>query len=229
MAVCLIPGRPGKRGGNIAKPGCAATLILDCLEENDSAEDGDCHNHEEADVMDLEICILAGGLSSRMGRDKSKLRIGRRSLLGHVRHGVRQLGVPVRVIRRDLVPRIGPMGGVYTGLKTTRCGSVLFLSCDMPFVTVSLLRRLLNERGESRQAVFLAVNGRVGFPFLIPTRDLEIVARLMLEKKHSLQDLSWAIENRQVEPRLGEETQLLNINTPADWVTACKFWKMKPE
>ena len=55
-----------------------------------------------------------------MGRDKSLVQLGRRTLLQHVRTAARSLGVPVRVIRRDSVPRCGPLGGIYTGLKRTR-------------------------------------------------------------------------------------------------------------
>ena len=55
--------------------------------------------------MKCEVFILAGGLSTRMGRDKSKLRLGRRTMLSIIREMAQQLHFPVRVIRRDLVPR----------------------------------------------------------------------------------------------------------------------------
>src|SRR5262245_27585451 len=51
----------------------------------------------------IEICILAGGQSSRMGRDKSGLRLGGKTLLGRIRQTAEQSGFPVRVMRRDLV------------------------------------------------------------------------------------------------------------------------------
>src|SRR2546430_17716334 len=88
----------------------------------------------------IEICLLAGGQSRRMGRDKSRLKLGRRTLLGHIRAEAKTLGLPVRVIRRDLVPRCGPLGGIYTALKSTRADGVLFLACDMPFVRAALLK-----------------------------------------------------------------------------------------
>ena len=91
----------------------------------------------------ISVCILAGGLSSRMGRDKSRIRIGRRTMLGHVRHIASQLGLPVRVLRRDAVPRCGPIGGIYTVLARTRSDAILFLACDMPFVTPAFLRQIL--------------------------------------------------------------------------------------
>ena len=94
----------------------------------------------------MEVCILAGGLSSRMGRDKSKLRLGGKSLLSHVKTAAAAAAqnCPVRIIRKDLVPRCGPLGGIYTALRTTRAQCVLFLSCDMPFVPRTLVERLLS-------------------------------------------------------------------------------------
>src|SRR5688500_2993407 len=75
----------------------------------------------------VEVCILAGGLSTRMGRAKARLRLGNRTLLGWVRRNAAALGLPVRVIRRDLVRRCGPLGGIYSALKTTKAFAVLFL------------------------------------------------------------------------------------------------------
>jgi molybdopterin-guanine dinucleotide biosynthesis protein A len=94
-------------------------------------------------VPAVSICILAGGLSSRMGRDKSRIRIGRRTMLGHIRALAAQLGLPVRVLRRDAVPRCGPIGGIYTALTRTRADAILFLACDMPFVTLAFLKEIL--------------------------------------------------------------------------------------
>ena len=65
----------------------------------------------------FEMCILAGGLSSRMGRDKSRLRLGGRTLLARIRATAKVIGLPHRIIRRDLVANCGPLGGLYTALS----------------------------------------------------------------------------------------------------------------
>jgi molybdopterin-guanine dinucleotide biosynthesis protein A len=75
-----------------------------------------------------------------MGRDKARLRLGQRTMLGRIRVAARATGLPVRVIRRDAVPRCGPLGGIYTALQSTRAEAVLFLACDMPFVTPELIQ-----------------------------------------------------------------------------------------
>ena len=42
----------------------------------------------------IEAIILAGGRSRRMGGDKARLRLGRRTLLGHARALAAALGLP---------------------------------------------------------------------------------------------------------------------------------------
>ena len=43
-------------------------------------------------INPIEAVILAGGQSRRMGEDKARLRVGRRSLLGHARALAADLG-----------------------------------------------------------------------------------------------------------------------------------------
>src|SRR2546426_1395386 len=115
----------------------------------------------------VAVSILAGGQSSRMGahRNKAVLRLGGRTLLARIRGAVEPTGWRVRVIRRDLVPRCGPLGGVHAALSTTKAAAEMFLACDMPFVTPALLTKLARCLNRSRRAVFPASSGKGGVPF----------------------------------------------------------------
>lgn len=111
--------------------------------------------------------ILAGGLARRLGgADKAALLVHGRSILerqlevlGGVASDVfivandpaRSSGSGVRVVA-DVVPGIGPLGGIYTALVSASSPQVLVLACDMPFVTVPLLT-MLAERGRDVDAV----------------------------------------------------------------------------
>lgn len=165
-----------------------------------------------------EICLLAGGLSSRMGRDKARLLLGGRTLLGHIRAVARQTGLPVRVIRRDLVPRCGPLGGIYTALKTSRTDAVLFLACDMPFVSAALLGRL-RQRAVRSRAVFTGGTDRAGFPFLLRRSTLSVVEEHLAAQKFSIQSLAKKLRAKIIPPP-GGPAEIFNINTPADWRSA---------
>jgi molybdenum cofactor guanylyltransferase len=148
-----------------------------------------------------------------MGRDKARLRLGRRTVLGHVRRVAESLGVEVRVIRRDIEPRRGPLGGIYTGLKSSTNEAELFLSCDMPFVTAELLRTVMQRE----TPVFVEHGGVVGFPLLLAVQNLDVVDGEIRAGRLSLQNLAKRLKTRRLRLRGAQARQLFNINTPADW------------
>lgn len=166
----------------------------------------------------VEICILAGGLSSRMGRDKAKLRVGGKTLLARIRRTASELGFPVRVIRRDLVPRCGPLGGIYTALKTTSADIVLFLACDMPNASAILLSGILEKSGG--KPLFTLHAKKPGFPFVLQRAALPKVESALAEKVFSLKNLAESLRAKKFRPKGGLVSELININTPEDWERA---------
>ena len=169
-----------------------------------------------------EVCLLAGGLSTRMGRDKSRLRLGQRTMLGQVRATAKQLNLPVRIIRRDRKPLSGPLGGIDTALKTSRVEVVLFLACDMPFVSTKLLRRVLENFKPSQHALFVRESGRVGFPCLFRRTALPVVEEQLAQAEFSLQTLARILKARTIRLPRAMSPELFNVNTPADWEKAVK-------
>lgn len=166
--------------------------------------------------VEVEVAILAGGRSRRMGTDKSRLRLGRRTLLGHVREAARATGWTVRVIRRDLKPGCGPVGGIHTALKTSQADIVLFLACDMPLVTTELLRSMVEKIGR-RAALFCDQHGRAGFPFVLRRNCLTKVEAALIEQSFSLQQLALRLRAGRHRPSPDHEKILTNVNTPDDW------------
>ena len=165
--------------------------------------------------MNLEVCILAGGLSTRLGQDKARFRFGRRTMLSIIRSEAAKLKYPVRVVRRDLVPRCGPLGGIFTALKTSRADAVLFLACDMPLVTAKLLRRLVSAKGAKMRPVIVAQNNRVGFPFILPRTAMADVESQICEKQFSMHALAVKTNARTLRVPM-RSNELLNVNTVSD-------------
>jgi iron complex transport system ATP-binding protein len=174
--------------------------------------------------MKIEVCILAGGQSRRMGRPKAALLLEGSPLLDWAKRIAHAAGLPYRVIDRDLIESRGPISGIRTALKTTRADAIIFLSCDMPFVRSSTLRRfgvralarkalkismsrgLKPELQTSKGAAFSFSSGRIGFPFLLPARPIP--------ECDSLQSLARALHAGAI-PLSDDEA--FNINTPADF------------
>ena len=172
-----------------------------------------------------EICILAGGLSARMGRDKARLRFGRRTLLGEVRKSAKATGLATRVIRRDCVPRCGALGGVYTALKSTPAEVVLFLACDMPLVTPDLMQALLRKLGLAQQALFVSGVEGIGFPFLLRRTTLGVVAGQIKRRQLSLRALAKVLKAKRVRLPGPSAEQLRNVNTPSEWIQVRDMWR----
>jgi molybdopterin-guanine dinucleotide biosynthesis protein A len=168
-----------------------------------------------------------------MGREKSKLRLGPRTLLGHIKASAQSSGLKLRIIRSDAVGRCGPIGGIYTGLATSKTDAEIFLACDMPFVSERLIAELVTSWRQHRKAVFTtrgderAANHRPegGFPLIVPSAALPAIRALISKKQFSLQQLAAALDARFLKPQPNRRHELLNVNTPADFEEAVRQWE----
>jgi molybdenum cofactor guanylyltransferase len=125
--------------------------------------------------MKFSAVILAGGKSSRMGRDKAWLQVDGESLLARQVRLVREVGanevfisgrantdysgLGCRVVRDRLVDA-GPLGGIESSLAASSSSLLLVLAVDMPKMQVQLLSRLVSRCGE-RVGVIPRVNGKI--------------------------------------------------------------------
>jgi molybdopterin-guanine dinucleotide biosynthesis protein A len=114
------------------------------------------------------------------------------------------------------------LGGIYTALKSSRAEAVLFLACDMPFLTAALMRRLLRSFRAGDAASFATLRRRVGFPFVIHTRCGPLVKKEILLGRLSLQQLAVALKARRMSISLSQSAALFNINTPEDLAAALR-------
>lgn len=116
----------------------------------------------------MDYCILAGGLSRRMGRDKAFLTLGDKYILEILIERFTCAGEKVylssargdvgqRLIHlenkpeevKDRVVQAGPAGGIYS-LLSALDKDIFVIAADMPFADVGLARRLLDLGGAGR-------------------------------------------------------------------------------
>lgn len=101
--------------------------------------------------------VLAGGKSSRMGRDKALLEFGGRAMVEIAVEKLRSFCAAVSIVgeREDLAgfapvvrgERVGcgPGAGIEAGLKACEQGWAMFVPVDVPLVPAELLRRWAGE------------------------------------------------------------------------------------
>jgi molybdopterin-guanine dinucleotide biosynthesis protein A len=113
--------------------------------------------------MQVTGVILAGGQSRRMGQDKAFLPFGKGLLIERVIEVVQQVTADVILITNtperyqrfglpmfsDVIAEAGSLGGIYTGLVSTKTPYSLCLACDMPFVKPTFLRFLCRTAAEA--------------------------------------------------------------------------------
>ena len=169
--------------------------------------------------------ILAGGRSSRMGRDKALLPVGSRTLIELVMDRLQPLVDHVEVIGQprnvqsleerlkrkvltDITPGRGPLMGVYTGLMQTETALNVFLPCDMPWVEGRLVERLLGWcRGQTQVVASMhPAEGVQPFPLICHVRACRAIGALLDRKEPSLQALL-----------RGPHAQVIEIEEPDLW------------
>ena len=182
--------------------------------------------------------ILAGGTSSRMGRDKAFLPIGSRALIELVAqrlrpvvermviignaHNVQRLRetLSADTVVTDAQPGYGPLMGIYTGLMHTETPLNLFVPCDMPWIAWRLVERLLRCcRGEVEAVASLQPPEKVQpFPLLCHVKACRTIGALLDRGERSLQSLLHQQHTRLItieEPDL--QRSFMNVNTLADY------------
>jgi len=189
--------------------------------------------------MEVTGIILAGGMSRRLGRNKVLVPMGGEPLVNRVngrlsqvanrtvvvvnsRERASELELPdkVRVVV-DIHPDRATLGGIFTGLSEADTQWSIVVGCDMPFLNVTLLRKMLEFR-EGYDAVVPVVDG-----YPEPTHALYSRTCLpAIERKVLANDLKIArfydevrinfLPEAQVDQLDPEGLSFFNINTPQD-------------
>jgi len=116
--------------------------------------------------QDVTAIILAGGKSSRMGKDKGLMELNGQKLVNRVLNVVQQVCKNVFIISNqpgyenlntpvygDILKHKGPIGGLHAGLTYSNTPYNLLLACDMPHISTDLLKYLLKNLDGDEDAV----------------------------------------------------------------------------
>jgi len=116
-------------------------------------------------VHDLSAFVLAGGKSTRMGRDKATLPFAGRTLLESALVLARSVTEDVFILGStelygaygeviaDIFPGCGPLGGIHAALTRAKNDLNLILAVDTPFLSNRLAAYVVERARESRAMV----------------------------------------------------------------------------
>ena len=183
----------------------------------------------------MTAIILAGGKSSRLGRDKALEKIGGKYLIERVIGSLSQLGDDIIVVTAapnqlsdlnvekviDTYPRTGAKVGLCTGINASLSFYSLVVACDMPFLNIDLLRYLLDS-ASGFDAVIPRIGDKIEPLHAVYSKNcISVLEEHIRKGKLKISDLFNEINVRYVEAEEMERydpqhLSLFNINSEAD-------------
>lgn len=197
-------------------------------------------------VNDLTAFVLAGGKSTRMGRDKALLKFSEETLLERaqklaksVTEDVSIVGDPARFgaygpAVEDIYPDRGPLGGIHAALVQTRTNFNLIIAVDTPFIEKRFLDFLISE-ARSRDAVVTLPRTQGHFHPLCAVYRTEFAAvseKALILGQNKIDTLFASVPTRVIEEEeiacMGFASDMFrNVNTPEDWADAQAWLKQR--
>ena len=152
--------------------------------------------------LKMSAILLAGGQSSRMGSDKALLPLAGRTMLERILEKISPLFAQVLVIvdnaekvrglhlqgaavHEDAIQRAGALAGLYTGLCHSVYTRSMAFSCDMPFVSETLILQLIEDAQDQHyDAHYFVTPDEQEQPFPgIYTREVRLLIRILLDQQ----------------------------------------------
>ncbi|MCY3771569.1 MAG: molybdenum cofactor guanylyltransferase [Gemmatimonadetes bacterium] len=186
--------------------------------------------------------ILAGGLSSRFGSDKALSRFEGERLIQRLCKTVAAATDRVLLITntpedyafldlesgQDLVPRCGPIGGIYTALRTANTPLCLCVACDMPFIRPEFLEHMVGQ--SSGYDVVVPVNEGREEPLCAVYRDTCIpsIEDRIRARRYKITGFFESVRVRRLDPvgaGFHDADMFFNINNRTEYDEALKRLK----
>ena len=190
---------------------------------------------------DFTVAILAGGAASRMGgADKASLPLDGRRIIDAQIEVLHQLSDSIIIVGgaldrfRDLgIPTVadacagcGALGGIYSALVASKRPWTLVLACDMPFLHIGLLRRLVQVPSPGVDVVMPRTHeGPQPLCALYAARCADIVRRRIERGLLKAASLAEDVRVEEIDPdQLAtydpDGLMFVNVNTPHDYERA---------
>ena len=117
--------------------------------------------------------ILAGGKSSRMGEDKGFLKLNGKTFMSSIIEALNPIVGEIIIVSNnseydvfnlkrvaDSMEDSGPLAGLYSGLLHSETENNIVLSCDVPLISTSVLKKLLEGAPSEAEVIQFESEGK---------------------------------------------------------------------
>ena len=185
----------------------------------------------------MNAIILAGGKASRMGgKDKAFLKLGRETLINRQLKALKKKFKKIIIVTNspgrhsrirgvtitpDIVPHLGPLGGVYSGLMISNSFYNFVAACDMPFIDINLIE-YMHKKSCGYDVIVPKINNRYEPLFCIYSKNcLKSIKQLLDKKIFKIRRLFSMVKVREISKQeilriTSLEKIFTNINTMKD-------------
>ena len=188
----------------------------------------------------IEVFVLAGGKSSRMGEEKGLMLLHNKPMIQYVLEQLSILKLPVQIIAnaddytkfgydtlKDIIAEKGPMGGLLTAFHYAKSDCVLLISCDMPFITSEIVSKLIFEvKDDEITAAYVQNEPNPLFAVYKKSLKNEVEKRIAagnLQKKHLIK--SFRHKRVEMDVYLNRNPNLfINLNSKQDVNNITDVW-----
>ena len=187
-------------------------------------------------VQDLEACVLSGGLSRRMGRDKAliphpqggcwltrSIELSRKQGLAvhvvssHSSHDLLASALDGVTCRSDPFPGMGPLAALSAVFGKTKALGLLVMPVDMPWLESTTLDQLIGVWRENPSDALVSHDGNRLQPLfaIYPNDSVYRTTMLLQLASDQLRMLDW-LHQVPYQTLVLPEALLRNANCPAD-------------
>jgi len=194
--------------------------------------------------LSLSAILLAGGKSKRMGINKAFLKIGDRTFIDIIYQKMNELfseiivvtDVPQKIshlkarITSDLLRKgeKNALRGIHAGLSVAANPACFVIGCDMPFLSISLIK-YMSQFALDYDVVVPLLEGYFQPLFAFyNTRTLSLIEQSLKEERYKISDLYPHFHLKEISEEIVKKhdpslVSFTNINSPADFRSIQKY------
>lgn len=187
--------------------------------------------------MQTQCAILAGGKNSRYGGfNKAFILVDGERIIDRNLKVLEDLFSHISLVTnypdqfleytqfpmsKDCFQGIGPLAGIHSALKYSKCDAVLVVSCDMPFLSKEIISQITNlAQSKKYQAIIPRWDGKIEPLFAMYQKSLlpKLEDYINAKTDRSVRNFLNSIDCKYLDLETGTEVErsFLNINSPSD-------------